>query len=397
MDSTKKIEEIQVLRAIIAVVLVVIFHSRFDLTGAPHPALATFFGYLGGDAGVDLFFVISGFVIARNLVPSLQAAGQTAEARRTLLVFWLKRAFRLLPSAWFWLAFTLVCSLLFNDSGAFGHFRAAYEGAIAAMLNVANVRFMACFGQFECGPTFVYWSLSLEEQFYLALPLLILLSRRFLVPVLLALLLSQLPEATSVLPGYRFGGLILGVLLAVFSQSRSYHWFDPTGLVGRRWISLPLFIALLVVLSTVMGPELKVVSGTLKYDLVALPAAILVLLASYDRGYLMPAGMLRNLLIWIGERSYALYLIHIPAYYLSREILFKTALAGETQTQQWVNHGLLAIALMLLLSDCSYRLIEMPWLRRGHTIIARLRRPEHTATPQPITKPTAEERVGGQT
>lgn len=52
---------------------------------------------------------------------------------------------------------------------------------------------------------------------------------------------------------------------------------------------------------------------------------------------------------------------------------------------------------MLLLSDCSYRLIEMPWLRRGHTIIARLRRPEHTATPQPITKPTAEERVGGQT
>ncbi|WP_425327428.1 acyltransferase family protein [Pseudomonas nitroreducens] len=383
MQTSHKIEEIQALRAI-AVILVVFFHTRFDLTGAQHPSLATLFSYLGGDAGVDLFFVISGFVIARGLIPNLQATTNTAQRKRELLVFWLKRAFRLLPSAWFWLAFTLVCALLFNDSGAFGHFRAAYEGAMAAVLNVANVRFMECFGQFECGPTFVYWSLSLEEQFYLALPILVLLSRKFLVPVLLLLLLSQLPESTSVSPVFRFGGLILGVLLAIFSRSSSYRWAEPNSLQGRRWIALPLFILLLLILSTVLGSEMKVVSGTLKYDLVALPAALLVLLASYDRGYLLPPGLLRTLLVWIGERSYALYLIHIPAYYLSREILFGSSLAGETPTQQWINHGLLSVALMLLFSEFSYRVIEMPWQRRGHQLLAKLGTPAAVPSSKPL-------------
>lgn len=395
MHSSQKIEEIQVLRAI-AVILVVVFHSRFDLTGTPHPDLRDLFDYLGGGAGVDLFFVISGFVIARNLVPNLQATTSTAERKQALVVFWLRRVFRLLPSAWFWLGFTLVCTQFFNESGAFGHFKAAYEGALAAVLNVANVRFMACFDHFECGPTFVYWSLSLEEQFYFVLPILILLSRRFLVPVLVVLLLSQLPEATSVLAGFRFGGLILGVLLAIFTQTRSYRWVEPEGLATRRWVSAPLFLLLLLVLSTVQGPELKVVSGTLKYDLAVIPGALLVLLASYDRGYLVPPGMLRNLLSWIGERSYALYLIHIPVFYLSREILFDTPLAGSTSTQQWINHGLLSVALLLILSECSYRLIELPWLHRGRDVIARLNRSgQPVPTPSSLEQP-AERQIEGR-
>lgn len=395
MHSSQKIEEIQVLRAI-AVILVVVFHSRFDLTGAAHPDLYDFFDYLGGGAGVDLFFVISGFVIARNLVPSLQATLSTADRKQALVAFWLRRAFRLLPSAWFWLGFTLICALFFNDSGAFGSFRSTYEGALAAVLNVANIRFMGCFDHFECGPTFVYWSLSLEEQFYFVLPILVLLSRRLLVPVLLVLLLSQLPETTSVPLGFRFGGLILGVLLAILTRTRSYRWIEPNGLATRRWIALPLCVLLVLVMSTVQGPALKVVSGTLAYDLSILPAGLLVLLASYDRGYLVPPGVLRNLLSWIGERSYALYLIHIPVFYLSREILFNTPLAGSTPTQQWINHGLLSVALLLILSECSYRLIELPWLHRGRDVIARLNRSgQPVPTPSSLEQP-AERQIEGR-
>lgn len=393
MQMSRKVEEIQALRAI-AVLLVVVLHSRFDLTGAEHPALSTLFSYLGGDAGIDLFLVISGFVIARGLIPDLQATTSAVQCRRALLVFWLKRAFRLLPSAWFWLGFTLVCTLFFNDSGAFGHFRAAYEGAMAAMLNVANVRFAECFSQFECGPTFVYWSLSLAGQFYLVLPLLVLLSRRLLVPILLILLLSQLPESTSVLPVFRFGGLILGVLLAIFSRSPSYRWVEPTELTGRRWTALSLFIFLLLVLSTVLGSEMKVAGGTLKYDLVALPAVFLVLLASYDRGYLLPPGILRKLLVWTGERSYALFLVHIPAYYLSREILFGSSLAGESPTQQWINHGLLSLALMLLLGEFSYRLIELPGVRHGYHLLARLGTPNQQSPTTSSKMPVAGEQIG---
>lgn len=370
MSSSTKIEEIQVLRAI-AVILVVVFHTRFDLTGSPHPALATFFGYLGGDAGVDLFFVISGFVIARDLVPNLQTAVPAAQARRTLLVFWLKRAFRLLPSAWFWLAFTLVCALFFNESGAFGHFKAVYEGAIAAVLNLANFRFQACFGWFECGPTTYYWSLSLASQFYVVLPLLVLLSGRFLLLVLLVLLLTQFPASTSLPPMFRFSGLTLGVLLAIFSHTRGYCLVEPTGLLNRRGLSASLFIFLILVLATTQGGDLKVVQGSLKFSLVIFPAALMVLLASYGRGYLLPAGWLRSLMTWIGDRSYGLFLTHIPAFCLSREILFGTLPADASMTQQWLNHGLLSVGLMLLFSEINYRLIESPWQLRGQTFLAR--------------------------
>lgn len=370
MSSSTKIEEIQVLRAV-AVILVVVFHARFDLTGSLHPALATFFGYLGGDAGVDLFFVISGFVIARSLVPTLQATVPAVQARRALLVFWLKRAFRLLPSAWFWLSFTLVCALFFNKSGAFGHFKAVYEGAIAAMLNVANFRFQACFGWFECGPTTYYWGLSLASQFYVVLPLLVLLSGRFLLPVLLVLLLSQFPASTSLPPMFRFGGLTLGVLLAIFSLSQGYRLVEPAGLLNRRGLSASLFIFLILVLSTTQGGDLKVVQGNLKFSLVIFPAALMVLLASYGRGYLLPAGRLRSLLTAIGDRSYGLFLTHIPAFCLSREILFGTLPTDVSKTQLWLNHGLLAAGLMLLFSEINYRFIESPWQRRGQTFLAR--------------------------
>ncbi len=76
----------------------------------------------------------------------------------------------MLPSAWLWLAIILASAAFFNSSHVFWSFRANVEAAVAALLDVANFRQIMIFGRFDPGASFPYWSLSLEEQFYILLP-----------------------------------------------------------------------------------------------------------------------------------------------------------------------------------------------------------------------------------
>ena len=156
----KRIDDIEVLRGF-AVLFVVVHHASDNLLTWTSPALTRFYTYFGGWFGVDLFFAISGFVIARDLVPRLQVSTNNISALQITLAFWLRRAWRLLPSAWLWLGIILLATVIFNQSGAFGTFRANFEATIAAITQVANVRFAESFMRWEYGASFVYWSLSL--------------------------------------------------------------------------------------------------------------------------------------------------------------------------------------------------------------------------------------------
>src|SRR5690554_7703239 len=105
----------------------------------------------------------------------------------------------------------LLAAVIFRDSGTFGSIRANLEATVAGVLNIANLRFLDTFMRTEYGASFVYWSLSLEEQFYLLLPLIVLLTRRWLVPVLLLIVLYQLlQERTLAMMVLRCDGLLLG-------------------------------------------------------------------------------------------------------------------------------------------------------------------------------------------
>ena len=90
---------------------------------------------------------------------------------------------------------------------------------------------------------------------------------------------------------------------------------------------------------------------------IALLCGLLVWIASYDRDYLLSNGPLKRLLVWVGARSYAIYLIHIPAFYLSRELCFRLGWdAGERPL------SLLGTSLVLIvvLSELNYRFVESP-------------------------------------
>ncbi|MCB2254299.1 acyltransferase [Pseudomonas chlororaphis] len=369
--NDKRILDIELLRGI--AVLGVVFHH---LQGNLFPDGLAWLGSVAAYGqfwwGVDLFFAISGFVIARSLIPQLRACCSTAQAWQRTRDFWIRRAFRLLPSAWLWLLLTLLASLALNRSGAFGSLHANLWATVAGLLQFANLRFADSFFHYEYGASFVYWSLALEEQFYLLLPLVVLLCRKYLAWVLLALVLVQvLTMRTPLLMVIRTDAMALGVLLALWTARASYRYCEPKWL-GRH----PGFGPLLLLLSG-LGLGWLATDGFAvthyRVGALAVLCALLVWIASYNRDYLLPRGPLKSLLAWVGSRSYGLYLIHIPAFLLVREAWFRLAPSG---TPGLVEQPLLALGcaagLLLLLSELNYRIVELPLRNRGAELVQRL-------------------------
>jgi peptidoglycan/LPS O-acetylase OafA/YrhL len=368
--SSKRIMDIEVLRAI-AVLGVLFHHMQGSLFTDPVPLLEKIHGWAQPWWGVDLFFAISGFVIARSLIPTLQGCTTRQEYWQETRNFWLRRAFRLLPSAWLWLALMLLACVFLNRSGAFGTLSANLQATLAGVLQYANFRFADSFFHYEYGSSFVYWSLALEEQFYLLFPLLILLFRQRLVWALLALVAVQiLTVRTPLLMVVRTDALALGVLLAMWSAQPGYQRWQPTFL-RRPWAGISALIAIGSLLSFMATDRFTF--APYRIGSIAVLGALLVWIASYNRDYLMPAGAMQRVLAWIGSRSYGMYLIHIPAYQLVRELIFRLQNAGlPSPAGHPIVTLLLAFSLIVLLSELNYRLIEMPMRNRGAALVKRL-------------------------
>ena len=316
-----RIDCIEVLRAF-AVLFVVFHHINGSLIKFTSPIIIRFYDYFNGWVGVDLFFAISGFVIARSLMPQLPAGIERPAFWRTSLSFWIRRAYRLLPSSWIWLLVILTCSVFYNDSGVFGSFRTNFAATLAGIFNVANVRFAHVFGNHFYGASFVYWSLSLEEQFYLLFPFAILLFRRWLPPLFaIGVALQFFIQRSLLLMAFRTDAILLGILLALWTRTESYRLFEPAPLKKSPVTALGVLALLLTGLVCMPSAELRIVPQPI--GMVALISTLLVWLASYDRGYILSFSPLRKLLCWVGSRSYAIYLIHIPLFFGVRETLHR--------------------------------------------------------------------------
>jgi len=362
--------DIEVLRGV-AVIYVVVFHAYGNLIPWRSPELSAIFQNFGGDSGVDLFFVISGFVIARTLIPKLGVCADRRQFWVTSLAFWIRRYWRLLPTAWLWIGIVLLASVWFNSSGAFGTFKTNFESGLSAILQLANFHLAYTFGTpGGSGALFPLWSLSLEEQFYLLLPILVLISGRWLPHILVAAVLLQLASTRSGLYEMllRTDGLLLGVLLAIYSQTRSYAYLEPTILGRNRLLAAPLLLALFLCLAIIGAENLTIVSHST--SVITLVSAALVFIASYDRDYIMRKGRAKKVLMWVGSRSYAIYVIHIPAFYMSREIWYLIGNpTSPTFNPAYLDQLVITAAiLILLLSEINYRFIELPLRLKGRKI-----------------------------
>ncbi len=291
--------DIQALRGF-AVLTVLFYHSGlFSLSG----------GYLG----VDLFFVISGYLITSQIRKSL------ADDSFSFKAFYLRRAWRLLPAAYcvFFICITIAPWLL--TQAEFADFRAQLIGAITFS---ANIVLWAQTGYFENAadlkPLLHTWSLSIEEQYYLVMPLLLAFfskQKHFIAIALITLTSlalfvffnSQSPGATFYLTPMRIWELGVGSILSFYKVRKIDSVYQPVTLI-------PLVVIVILCfdfpsLSTTPVPWINNIAAIIATtSLIAFPSRIL------------ESGVISKVLSWFGEISYSLYLIHWPIFAFIRSI-----------------------------------------------------------------------------
>jgi peptidoglycan/LPS O-acetylase OafA/YrhL len=369
MSAHKKNHEIEALRAI-AVFLPVMGHLGNLLYWYPEIGQIS----LGLWAGVDIFFCISGYVIANAFYKTFYSSARREDKTRfvkEVVSFYIRRAYRILPSAWLWVAVVCLCSVFFNQSGIFGTLKANLVDALSIVLSVSNFHFASCYahtlGDKLCGSNGIYWSVSLEEQFYFFFPFLFFLRIRWISVLTVLVLLATAVMYFSVTPIIyvlfsRVDGILLGVALAIFQNTKTYHLIQPNFLNNgiMRYVAAPFLIICILMVPAFNG----VVPFT--FTLVTILCLILVWVGSYNTGYLFPPGLYRNVLAYIGTRSFAIYLIHNPVFWATREIWFRIE-GPEAQFDSTYTARFLATALILIAVFCeiNYRLIENPLRKRG--------------------------------
>jgi peptidoglycan/LPS O-acetylase OafA/YrhL len=329
----------------------------------------------GGLLGVDLFFVLSGYLITGLLLAEWAAGGRIDLAR-----FWLRRARRLLPAVYVLLAALLAVAVLRLPDEAV-RLRGDAAAAFVYVMNwhqiVGEQSYFAAIGR----PSLFQhlWSLAIEEQFYLVWPLLLLVllrwGRRLLLPVAIAgtiastIWMAHLYHAGSDPSRVYYGtdtraaALLVGALLAALGFPR---WWPAGSSRGGRLLldGLGLVaLAALVACARWLDPATPLLyrGGFL---VVSLTAALLIAAVLQPGARLLPWLLAQRPLVAVGKRSYGLYLWHWPVIVLTRPgldvPLHGPALLG------------LRLGMMALLTELSYRLVEQP-VRSGQ-LWARWRR-----------------------
>ncbi len=320
----------------------------------------------GGFLGVDVFFVISGYLITSLLLREFRSTDHIELGR-----FWLRRARRLLPAVGVLIAVAMIVSAIAEPS----KIDAIRGDALSSLFYFANWHFIyehtSYFEQFGRPSLFTHlWSLSVEEQFYLFWPLIFAAGMkifgrgRLLLGVLAGAVGSVVLAWVLFDPGHDasriyYGtdthavGLLAGVALAmVWSpvQLRTHKSFGP--LVGPILDALGVVALAYLVLSFAHVHDYDLALWHGGYAWVAIATAVLLAAVAH------PAARLgsilgRPALLWLGLRSYSFYLWHWP-------LLAMTRPGVDIDLPRGILIPLQLLA-CLALADLSYRFVELPF------------------------------------
>ena len=345
-DDRRFRPDVEGLRAV-AVLLVVLYHA-----GVPRVT--------GGFVGVDVFFVISGFVITGLLLREQQGTGRTS-----IVHFYARRVRRILPAAT--LVIVVAVAASYVALGSLTGNTVADDGRWAAIF-LSNFHFASVgtnyfTAKLPPSPLQNFWSLSVEEQFYLVYPTMFLvvaslkgrLSLQLKTTIVLVVVIvasyslsvaqtASQPTAAYFSPLTRAWELGLGALLAVLSP-----WLKripaPSGAI-LTWSGLAV-VAIAAVGFTAQTPY--------PGSLVAVPVLGTAMVIGGGVGAPQWGAeqlLKRRAFQWFGKRSYSLYLWHWPILIIAAEQAGKTTLP--------LRQNLILVLLAILLSAVSYRLVENP-------------------------------------
>lgn len=337
--------EIDGLRAI-AVLLVVLFHADFQWIQ-------------GGFIGVDVFFVISGFLITSILMRFLD------QGTFSLLDFYERRIRRILPALFLVIIFTFIVGVIFLLPY---ELRDLSKSIVATLLFGANLFFWRTNNYFAAEadekPMLHMWSLGVEEQFYIVFPFLLMglyIVHKKHITILLFLLaiisfafsqwLLFLGQTTAnfYLPFSRAWELLIGCLCAAMITQKSFSSHIP-----RILSEILCFTGLVLILfSSVVFSSETPFPGF--YALIPTLGTALILLSSKPSYFIARLLSFKPLVI-LGLLSYSFYLWH--------HVLFAYARIISLENLSYLNYGALILA-SLALSYCSWKWFECPLRNRA--------------------------------
>ena len=309
----------------------------------------------GGFFGVDVFFVISGFLITAILVNELNSTG-----RISIIGFYERRARRILPALFLVILVSLMVGwfVMFTDQ-----FKTFLSSVVSILYFGSNYFFLGETGYFDAdidlNPMVHTWSLAIEEQFYVFFPLLLwalwrFVGKRFLVLVLSILAVGSLaaaalftgdPSNTFYLLQFRAWELLAGSLVAIVLSKRD---FKPE---SNQWLSA---LGLVAIIASMFALD----NSTPHPGLVTLiPILGSVLVIAYAGPTTLTHRILSTpVLVGIGLISYSAYLWHQPIF-----SFFRIVNLHNPQPLDFLP----LIALSLALAYLSWRFVENPFRSRG--------------------------------
>lgn len=344
--SLKYRPEIDGLRAV-SVLAVVFFHADFAFQGVSL--------FRGGYIGVDIFFVISGYLISSIILREIQ------DGTFRFSLFYERRARRILPALFVVMSVSVPFAwayLIPDRMIAFG------KSMISALFFLANHYFLSGAGYFDVGsmekPFLHTWTLSIEEQFYVVFPIIILLAWKFARNYLIFLFIFGFlfslryahfgsythPDTVFYLLPARGWELLAGAILAKLELDKgriSHPFFDAA--MPALGISLIVY-AFLFFDDGTPHPSL--------WTLIPVTGAMMVIWFS-GRGEIVGNVLGSKPFVAIGLISYSLYLWHFP--------VFSFAIIRAGITSQFEKAGY--VALSIVLASATYFLVEKPFRNRN--------------------------------
>ena len=348
----------------VAVVAVVVNH----LTGHPQ----------GGFVGVDVFFVISGYLITGHLLREHQK-----QRRISLVDFYRRRVRRLFPAALAVIAATVLAAYLVFDTARATAI--STDGFFAAVFS-ANWRFIRTGTDYFAagGPTSPlqhYWSLSVEEQFYVVWPLLLIVALLAARPLLRRSKYAGPASAAAVVAALSAASLAYAALtpnqVVTYFSTLSRGWelglgallaiYAPYMRGGRRTLTMLSWLGLAMI-----GCSLFVVSPAhFPFPSALLPCvgAAFVVTAKSARGRAKNRLLSNRVATYIGDISYSIYVVHFPI------IIFMTSLRP-----QWDAAGYAVATLFILgVSMLLFHLVENP-IRQSNWLLPKRERGANVGT-----------------
>lgn len=368
-----KLMEIQKLRAF-AVLMVLFGHMPLKLPQV----------IMHGYSGVNLFFVISGYVVTLSFLHQEQK--HINHRGRLLRDFYLRRLFRIFPVAIGWIFIYFIIAQFINfGGGGYGDmnrwikeivwfFSGSYNYALAIS------KMPGLFGQ--------YWSLAVEIQFYFVLPLLLIIFRKSKTRIVMSILVIALTSTLfrfitasdniGMFTHTQMDALFIGIAICLMfhGDTKAKKWIDEKFKIEltpviKNLISLSLVIALFI-LPSFMD---ETIHPIIKYPIYNLLAAILVILAQRDTGWILgKSKCLEKIFGNIAEWSYSIYISHVILYSGVFYFLFYKYIDIIPDWIYSTTTGVMLQALFLLLialliGAVSYYFIETPYTKYGKNLI----------------------------